>query len=45
MRCATHGGLVVNPRKTTQRYERRVFDRVWPQNSVVVVFAGIGGST
>jgi hypothetical protein len=30
--------------KTTQRYGQRVFDRVWRQNSVVVVPAGIEGS-
>jgi hypothetical protein len=43
MRCATRGGLVVDPRKTTQHYRRRVFDRVWHQNSVVSVLAGIKG--
>jgi hypothetical protein len=41
--CDTHGGLVVKPRKSTQRYGRRVFNRVWPQNSAVVIPVGIGG--
>jgi hypothetical protein len=45
MRCATHGGLVVDPRKNTQRYGRRVFDRVRPQNSVMAVPTGIRGGT
>jgi hypothetical protein len=44
-RCDTHGGLVVEPQKTTQRYGRRVFDRVWSQNSAVAVLLGIGGNT
>jgi hypothetical protein len=43
MWCATRGGLVVDPRKTTQRYGRQVFDRVWLQNSAVAVSAGIRG--
>jgi hypothetical protein len=45
MWCATHGGLVVDPRKTTQHYGWRVFDRVWPENSVVAVPRGIRGGT
>jgi hypothetical protein len=45
MRCSTHGGLTVDSRKIIQRYGRRVFDRVWPQNSVVAVSAGIRGNT
>jgi hypothetical protein len=45
MRYATHDGLVVDPRKTTQHYGQRVFDRVWTQNSVVAVPAGIRGGT
>jgi hypothetical protein len=45
MRCATHGGLVTDPQKTTLRYRRWVFDRVWPQKSMVAVLAGTGGST
>jgi hypothetical protein len=45
MWCASRSGLVVDPRKTTQCYGRRVFDRVWPQNSAVVVSAGIRGDT
>jgi hypothetical protein len=36
--------LVVEP-QTTHRYGRWVFDRVWPQNSVVVVLVGISGNT
>jgi hypothetical protein len=45
MRCTTRGGLVVDPRKPTQRYGRRVYDRVWPQNLVAAVPARIGGDT
>jgi hypothetical protein len=41
MRWATHCGLVVEPQKPTQCYRRHIFDRVWPQNLVVVVPVGI----
>jgi hypothetical protein len=41
----TCGGLVVDPRKTTQHYGRRGFNRVCPQNSVVAVPVGIRGDT
>jgi hypothetical protein len=36
---------VADPRKTTLRYTRRVFDRVWSQNSAVAVPVGTGGGT
>jgi hypothetical protein len=45
MQCTTHGGLVVDPRKNTQCYGRQVFDRVWPQNSAMIVSTGIEGGT
>jgi hypothetical protein len=41
--CSTRGGLVVDPQETTHRYGRQFFDRVWSQNSAMVVSAGIGG--
>jgi hypothetical protein len=44
-RCATHGGLVDDPRKTALSCERPVLDLVWPQNSMVVVLEGICGNT
>jgi hypothetical protein len=44
-RCDTRGGLVIDTRKTTQRYGRRVLDRVWPQNRTEAVPAGTGGDT
>jgi hypothetical protein len=43
--CDTHDCLVVDPRKTTKRYGRRVFDRIWPQNSAVAIVEGTGGGT
>jgi hypothetical protein len=36
---------VIDTRKTTQRYGRRVLDRVWPQNPTKAVPAGTGGDT
>jgi hypothetical protein len=45
MWCATSGDLVVEPRKTTQRYGRWVFDRVGPQNSAAAIPLGTGGGT
>jgi hypothetical protein len=42
---STRGGLMADPRKNTQRYGRRVFDRVRPQNSVMAVPTGIRGGT
>ena len=43
--CNNHRGFVVKPQKTTQRYGRWVFDRVWPENSAMAVPVGIGGAT
>jgi hypothetical protein len=45
IRCAALRRLVVDPRKTTQRYKRRAFDRVWPPNLAVTVTTGIRGDT
>jgi hypothetical protein len=45
IRCATRCGLVVDPRKITQCYRQRVFDRVWLQNSAVAVPVAIRGGT
>jgi hypothetical protein len=42
MRCAARSRLVVDPQKITQCYRQRVFDRVWPQNSTVLVPARFG---
>jgi hypothetical protein len=43
--CDTHGGLVVDPQKTTLHYGQQVFDRVWPQNSTVAAPAGTNDDT